>query len=317
MDHVAQAAAFVEDNPDAHRPPGRPGHGGGDGVRVDRAGADARPRRRARPSARSAGSSRSRPRRRRARAWPPGPHGTPSCSWPRPGRWSRPADGASRRIHSGLERIVHAAGRGARSEAIRRASAALPAGNFSRDILQSLTPALAVTTLTGVTWWTGDRLAGWSSQPGAAGHRGPRGWTASPSRPPPARRHDSGLPPDAAGPPLSPRSHLGRGRRQFRACSATTPPGSSCASSTRRSRAPRSTGSRWPSAPTRSGTSISRKAGPGSSTGTASTAPTSRRPGTASTRASCSSIPTPRRSPGPSSGATPSSATGSAIPTPT
>ena len=56
------------------------------------------------------------------------------------------------RIHSGLERIVHAAGRGARSEAIRRASAALPAGNFSRDILQNLTPVLAVTTLTGVTW---------------------------------------------------------------------------------------------------------------------------------------------------------------------
>ncbi len=42
--------------------------------------------------------------------------------------------------HAGLERMVHAAGRGARSEAIRRASAALPAGNFSRDILQNLTP---------------------------------------------------------------------------------------------------------------------------------------------------------------------------------
>ena len=56
------------------------------------------------------------------------------------------------RIHSGLERMVHAVRRGARSEAIRRASAAMPVGNFSRDVLQNLTPMLAVTTLTGVTW---------------------------------------------------------------------------------------------------------------------------------------------------------------------
>ena len=56
------------------------------------------------------------------------------------------------RIHSGLERIVHAVGRGARSEAIRRVSAEIPAGNFSRDVLQNLAPMLGVTTLTGVTW---------------------------------------------------------------------------------------------------------------------------------------------------------------------
>ncbi len=56
------------------------------------------------------------------------------------------------RIHSGLERMVHAVGRGARTEAIRRVSAAIPVGNFSRDVLQNLTPMLAVTTLTGVTW---------------------------------------------------------------------------------------------------------------------------------------------------------------------
>ena len=55
-------------------------------------------------------------------------------------------------IHAGLERMVQAVRRGARSEAIRRASAALPVGNFSRDVLQNLTPMLAVTTLTGVTW---------------------------------------------------------------------------------------------------------------------------------------------------------------------
>ena len=28
----------------------------------------------------------------------------------------------------------------------------MPVGNFSRDVLQNLTPMLAVTTLTGVTW---------------------------------------------------------------------------------------------------------------------------------------------------------------------
>jgi mannose-1-phosphate guanylyltransferase len=56
------------------------------------------------------------------------------------------------RIHSGLERMVHLAGRRARPEAIWRVSAGLPTANFSRDILQNLAPMLAVTTLTGVTW---------------------------------------------------------------------------------------------------------------------------------------------------------------------
>jgi mannose-1-phosphate guanylyltransferase len=55
-------------------------------------------------------------------------------------------------IHGALERMVQAVRRGARSEVIRRASAAMPVGNFSRDVLQNLTPMLAVTTLTGVTW---------------------------------------------------------------------------------------------------------------------------------------------------------------------
>jgi mannose-1-phosphate guanylyltransferase len=55
-------------------------------------------------------------------------------------------------LHSALERLLHGTGRSARPGGIRRASAALPVANFSRDILQNLTPALAVTTLTGVTW---------------------------------------------------------------------------------------------------------------------------------------------------------------------
>ncbi len=55
-------------------------------------------------------------------------------------------------LHAGLERLVQAARRGARPDALRRASVALPRANFSRDILQELPGMLAVTTLTGVTW---------------------------------------------------------------------------------------------------------------------------------------------------------------------
>jgi mannose-1-phosphate guanylyltransferase len=56
------------------------------------------------------------------------------------------------RIHFVLERLIHAASRGARRDALQRISAGLPRGNFSRDVLQNVTPMLAVTTLTGVTW---------------------------------------------------------------------------------------------------------------------------------------------------------------------
>jgi mannose-1-phosphate guanylyltransferase len=56
------------------------------------------------------------------------------------------------RIHSLLDRIVHGTGRMARPEDIRRASAALPRANFSRDVLEHVLPMLAVTTLTEVTW---------------------------------------------------------------------------------------------------------------------------------------------------------------------
>jgi mannose-1-phosphate guanylyltransferase len=55
-------------------------------------------------------------------------------------------------IHAVLERLMHAAARGARRDVLQRISASLPRGNFSRDVLQNVTPALAVTTLTGVTW---------------------------------------------------------------------------------------------------------------------------------------------------------------------
>jgi hypothetical protein len=55
-------------------------------------------------------------------------------------------------LHAGLERLVQAARRGARPDALRRASMALPRANFSRDILQDLPEMLAVRTLTGVTW---------------------------------------------------------------------------------------------------------------------------------------------------------------------
>lgn len=56
------------------------------------------------------------------------------------------------RVHFVLERLIHAAGRGARRDVLQRISAALPRGNFSKDVLQHVTPMLAVTTLTGVTW---------------------------------------------------------------------------------------------------------------------------------------------------------------------
>jgi mannose-1-phosphate guanylyltransferase len=55
-------------------------------------------------------------------------------------------------IHAVLEDVVRGASRGGRPTAIRRACAAAPHGNFSRDILQNMTPRLAVRTLTGVTW---------------------------------------------------------------------------------------------------------------------------------------------------------------------
>jgi mannose-1-phosphate guanylyltransferase len=55
-------------------------------------------------------------------------------------------------LHAGLVRLVQAARRGARPEALRRASVALPRANFSRDVLEGLAGMLAVTTLTGVTW---------------------------------------------------------------------------------------------------------------------------------------------------------------------
>jgi mannose-1-phosphate guanylyltransferase len=56
------------------------------------------------------------------------------------------------RVHFVLERLIYAAGRGARRDVLQRISAALPRGNFSRDVLQNVTPMLAVATLTGVTW---------------------------------------------------------------------------------------------------------------------------------------------------------------------
>ncbi|MGH7357959.1 MAG: sugar phosphate nucleotidyltransferase [Candidatus Rokuibacteriota bacterium] len=51
------------------------------------------------------------------------------------------------RIHEALEQMV-----GGRPGAVRRAAAAMPDGNFSRDVLQQVAPRLAVRTLTGVTW---------------------------------------------------------------------------------------------------------------------------------------------------------------------
>jgi mannose-1-phosphate guanylyltransferase len=56
------------------------------------------------------------------------------------------------RIHAALNRLIQAAGRGARREALQRINAALPDGNFSRDVLQCVPSMLAVTKLTGVTW---------------------------------------------------------------------------------------------------------------------------------------------------------------------
>jgi mannose-1-phosphate guanylyltransferase len=55
-------------------------------------------------------------------------------------------------ISAALDDVVRGASRGGRPTAIRRAGAAIPHGNFSRDVLQNMTPQLAVRTLTGVTW---------------------------------------------------------------------------------------------------------------------------------------------------------------------
>jgi mannose-1-phosphate guanylyltransferase len=55
-------------------------------------------------------------------------------------------------ISAALEDVVRGASRGGRPTAIRRAGAAIPHGNFSRDVLQNMTPQLAVRTLTGVRW---------------------------------------------------------------------------------------------------------------------------------------------------------------------
>jgi mannose-1-phosphate guanylyltransferase len=71
------------------------------------------------------------------------------------GKASTLVDAGRRRLpdlHVGVERLVQAARRGARPDALRRASLALPRANFSRDVLQDLPGMLAVTTLTGVTW---------------------------------------------------------------------------------------------------------------------------------------------------------------------
>jgi hypothetical protein len=51
-----------------------------------------------------------------------------------------------------IERLMHAAARGARRDVLQRIGTALPPANFSRDVLQNVTPTLAVATLTGVPW---------------------------------------------------------------------------------------------------------------------------------------------------------------------
>ena len=57
------------------------------------------------------------------------------------------------RIHAVLERMVRAAARrDASCDTVRRLAAALPEGNFSRDVLQCVAPMLAVALLSGVTW---------------------------------------------------------------------------------------------------------------------------------------------------------------------
>jgi mannose-1-phosphate guanylyltransferase len=52
------------------------------------------------------------------------------------------------KVDSLVEQMV----RVAKPAAIRRICAAFPEANFSRDILENVTPRLAVRTLTGVTW---------------------------------------------------------------------------------------------------------------------------------------------------------------------
>jgi mannose-1-phosphate guanylyltransferase len=56
------------------------------------------------------------------------------------------------RIHHALHGMMHASGRRARPDAIRRVGGALPSANFSRDVLERVAPRLAVTTLADVTW---------------------------------------------------------------------------------------------------------------------------------------------------------------------
>jgi mannose-1-phosphate guanylyltransferase len=55
-------------------------------------------------------------------------------------------------IHRALHEILHGPGRRPRPDAMRRVCAALPRANFSRDVLQAVAPRLAVIALDGVTW---------------------------------------------------------------------------------------------------------------------------------------------------------------------
>jgi mannose-1-phosphate guanylyltransferase len=55
-------------------------------------------------------------------------------------------------VHAGLDEVVRVGSRGGRAFSVRQACAALPHGNFSRDVLQNVTTRLAVRTLTDVTW---------------------------------------------------------------------------------------------------------------------------------------------------------------------
>jgi len=54
--------------------------------------------------------------------------------------------------HHALRGIMQASGRRVRPDAIRRMYAALPNANFSRDVIEHVAPRLAVTTLAGITW---------------------------------------------------------------------------------------------------------------------------------------------------------------------
>ena len=94
------------------------------------------------------------------------------------------------------------------------------------------------------------------------------------------------------GLPLSPRRHLGRAWRQLRPVLGQRHQGRALPVR-RRAASARSSASRCPSTPTRSGTATCRMRGRARSTAIACTAPTSRRPATASIPTSCCSIPTP------------------------